>query len=134
MSYATVQDVLDRYDNDLVAQLTGDPKGDSVDETVLQVHLDDASSEIDDFLATRFLLPLAPVPPSLVSIAVDIALYRLQGLRPRGDVKDSEKRYEAALRRLEAVATRHKALAGSPTTSESVQVQSPRNRFDREGW
>jgi phage gp36-like protein len=131
MGYATVADVLARYDQDLVAQLTGDPKGQAVDETMLGVHLGDADSEIDDFLATRFELPLTDVPPSLVSIACDIAIFRLQGLRPRGDVKESRERYEAALKRLAKVADRRAALAGAPTTSNSVQVQRGRTVFNR---
>ena len=133
MAYATVQDVLARYDAELVGQLTGSPRGDTVNEDSLNIHLEDASDEIDDYLATRVQLPLDPdsIPPSLVSITCDLAIYRLQGLRPLGDIKESDKRHQAALKRLEAFAARTKALAGTPATSQSVKGERQRTVFTR---
>ena len=102
-----------------------------MNEDVLEVHLEDSSCEMDDFLGTRLTLPLTEVPPSLVSICVDLAIYRLQGLRPLGDIKDVEVRHKAAIKRLEAFAARTKALAGTPPAPPSVQGQYQRTRFNR---
>lgn len=95
MSYATAQDLHDRYPTKLLARLTGDVKGETVDDDRLTTALDDASSEVDTFLQDRYTLPLATVPKVLVRVVCDIAVYRLEAMMPQQDVKDVHERYQA---------------------------------------
>lgn len=128
-SYATVEDVLARYEVKLVAMLTGSPRGDTLDQKRLQTALNDAAQEIDDYLSTRYTLPLTETPPSLVSICTDIAIYRLHSLRPAANVDDVLARYRAAIKRLEKLASRKENLAGAPF-SPSVRTSTPPRRFE----
>ena len=79
MSYATPQDIINRYPNRDLVQLTNeDPTVTTINTTVLQQALDDASAEIDGYFDGRFVLPLTDVPEILNRLACDVAIYRLQ--------------------------------------------------------
>jgi phage gp36-like protein len=106
MSYATPQDMINRYPNRDLVQLTNeDPTVTTVNTTVLQQSLDDASAEIDGYLAARFTLPLTDVPEVLNRLACDVAMYRLQALRPIHDLADARVRYDDAIAMLTRVAS-----------------------------
>ena len=122
--YATGSDLLARYPEDFVGQLTGSPRGTTVDMGRLQVALDDAHAEVNDYLAARFPLPLETIPPSLVVIVCDIAIYRLQVLRPTGDMEQAHQRYKDAVRRLDHVAKRQTVLAAAPPSLPSVSIRT----------
>jgi phage gp36-like protein len=105
VSYASASDIIARYPNRDLVQLTNeDPTQTSVNTAVLQQALDDGSAEIDGYLEGRFALPLSDPPAVLNRIACDIAMYRLQSLRPLHDVEDARKRYEDAVTLLVRVA------------------------------
>jgi len=105
MSYATPNDLIARYPNrDLVQLSNEDPAQTAVNEAVLQQALNDASAEIDGYLEGRFALPLGDPPAVLARIACDIAIYRLQSLRPLHDLADARTRYEDAAELLVRVA------------------------------
>jgi phage gp36-like protein len=105
MSYATPQDIINRYPNRDLVQLTNeDPTITTVNTAVLQQALDDASVEIDGYLGGRFILPLTDVPVVLDRLSCDIAIYRLQALRPIHDLADARKRYDDAIVMLTKVA------------------------------
>ena len=76
----------------------------TVNSATLQQALSDASAEIDGYLKSRFALPLSDPPAVLQRLACDIAMYRLQSLRPLHDVADARKRYEDAVELLVRVA------------------------------
>lgn len=98
--YATAEELTAAAPEHLVAHLTGT---ESPDETAITRALDDASSEIDGYIGSRYTLPLPTVPDVLRRICVDIALYRLMNLRALGDLEDARKRYEDAIRFLKDV-------------------------------
>ncbi|WP_029009391.1 gp436 family protein [Azospirillum halopraeferens] len=103
MSYATLQDLIDRYGSDELVQLTDRaevPTG-AIDEAVVERALDDARRLIDGYAGARYRLPLAPVPDLVRRIACDLARYFLHSNAPTELVKDSHKE---ALRLLEKVA------------------------------
>ena len=81
MPYATIVDLQDRLGEARLVQLTdrADPPLGVVDVVVAQKALDDADAEIDGYLAGRYVLPLATVPPVLRVHAITIASYRLLG-------------------------------------------------------
>lgn len=93
-----------------------DATGQVFNESVAQVALNDASDEIDTYLGQRYVLPLINTQstndavivephPVLVRIACDIAVYRLQTLRPADDIKDARQRYDDAIKLLKGFAT-----------------------------
>ena len=105
MAYASANDIIARYPNRDLVQLTNeDPTQTTVNTAALQQALDDGSAEIDGYLEGRFALPLSDPPAVLNRIACDIAMYRLQSLRPLHDVEDARKRYEDAVTLLVRVA------------------------------
>lgn len=94
-----------RYPNRDLVQLTNeDPTQTTINTTVLTQALSDASAEIDGYLESKFALPLGDPPAMLNRLACDIAMYRLQSLRPLHDLADARKRYEDAVELLVRVA------------------------------
>ena len=105
MVYAQPSDMIARYSNRDLVQLTNeDPTQTAVNQDVLAQALADASAEIDGYLESRFTLPLNDAPAVLTRLACDIAMYRMQALRPLHDLAEARKRYEDALAMLVRVA------------------------------
>jgi phage gp36-like protein len=101
MPYATQADLEARFGVDELIQLT-DRAGTGVpDAAIVARALSDAAAEIDSYLASRYALPLSPVPAVLARIACDIARYRLWEDRASDEVR---RRYEDARRLLESIA------------------------------
>ncbi len=121
MSYATAQDVINRYPNRDLVQLTNeDPTATTVNTAPITQALGDASAEIDGYIEGRFTLPLTDPPAILTRLATDIAMYRMQTLRPLHDLEDARKRYE------DAVAMLAKVAAGELTLGLAADGQEPR--------
>lgn len=76
MAYATVEDMVARFSELEVIQLTDRNQDGLIDEDVAAVALADATAEIDAYLG-RFKRPFADVPPILKRLCCDIARYRL---------------------------------------------------------
>lgn len=138
MTYATADDMIARYPNRDLVQLTNeDPTATTINSSALQQALDDASAEIDGYLEGRFALPLAEPPAVLNRLACDIAMYRLQSLRPLHDLADARKRYEDAIGFLLEAAKGVVTLGLSSTDQEPASapgatvVEGPRRVFDR---
>jgi phage gp36-like protein len=98
MSYATRQDMFDRYDRDELVQLTdrGDPPIGDLDPNVMDAALADAEAEINGYIASRYTTPIAaPVPRILMLTTCAIARYRLwkdrASERVRQDYQDAVK-------------------------------------------
>lgn len=76
MAYATVEDMVARFSELEVIQLTDHNQDGLIDEDVAAVALADATAEIDAYLG-RFKRPFTDVPPILKRLCCDIARYRL---------------------------------------------------------
>ncbi len=76
-AYASTQDMIDRFGQTELLELTDRERSGLIDQTVLQRALDDAGDELDTYVGNRYTLPLAQVPPVLVRLACDVARYRL---------------------------------------------------------
>ncbi|WP_301673101.1 gp436 family protein [Neisseria blantyrii] len=76
MAYATVEDMVARFGELEVLQLTDRNNEGLIDRAVAQTALVDATAEIDAYLG-RFRRPFEDVPPILVRLCCDIARYRL---------------------------------------------------------
>jgi phage gp36-like protein len=130
MSYATPQDMQNRYPARDLIQLT-DPAGKVLNATLLQQYLTDASTEIDSYIESRFALPFTDPPAILNQVCSDIAWYRLQVSRPLRDCKDAKERYDSRVKWLEKVRDGVITLGLTLTQKEptiatpTVLVQSP---------
>jgi phage gp36-like protein len=101
MPYAAQADLEARFGADELTQLTDRVGAGVPDAGIVARALADADAEIDGYLASRYALPLATVPPVLARIACDIARYRLWEDRASEEVR---LRYEDARRTLESIA------------------------------
>lgn len=100
--YATAQDLQERFPATDLKQLT-DIHGEVIDSARLDTALRDASAEIDGYLQARYPLPLPVVPAHLVTLACNIAMYRLQAGRNIEKEDDVRTRYSDAVKYLERV-------------------------------
>lgn len=135
MEYATQQDMVDRFGSDELINLTDRQHTGAIDSEVVSQALLDANSEIDAYLASRYELPLASAPQSLVRIACDIARYRLYDEQATETVSD---RYKAAVRFLDAVAKGSVRFGPSnngqqPQSSGEATINSSGRVFGRDG-
>jgi phage gp36-like protein len=103
MAYATQADMITRYGEPLLVQLTdiGNPMTGALVPAVLQAKLDDAAALIDGYLVGRYTLPLEVAPAILKVHACVLAMYMLLG----GKVsEEAAVEYKAALDYLKQVA------------------------------
>ncbi len=132
MTYATQQDMTDRFGAVELAQLTDRSAGVVIDTTVLARALSDADAEIDGYLATRYTLPLASTPAVLVRLAADIARHSLYGTSVTTAVRD---RYLDAVSLLKRISSGDVQLAGAALvpvvggTGNAVAARTPERVF-----
>lgn len=120
MPYCTKQNLIDRFGEEELIQLTDRENLGAIDDSVLDAALADADEEIDGKLAVRYRLPLATVPPRLVRMACDIARHSLYADNPTATVVD---RYNSALDYLRAVAAgKEQLLNQGGATAETAGV------------
>lgn len=138
--YATAVDIVDRYGKFLLVQLAEIDEaancalGECDTTKVLQASAD-TRAEIDTYLAGRYVLPLAVVPPVLKRLAVDIMVYRL-GSTADVATEEQRKRYDDALRLLLQISKGQVSLGlplhQTPTSSNGVVfVKGPARKFGR---
>jgi phage gp36-like protein len=77
MSYATAQNLIDRFGADELTQLADRANTGTWDPAVVTATLLDTDAEIDAALASRYPLPLATTPLILTGIACDLTRWRL---------------------------------------------------------
>lgn len=96
MTYCTQQDLVERFGNEELLQLTDRNNTHAIDATVVARALADADSEINGYvLAAGYTLPLVNVPEIIRAYACDIARYRLYDDHA---VEQVQKRYEDAIK------------------------------------
>lgn len=92
-----------------------------VDTVAVEQAILDASTEIDTYLAARYALPLPSVPPVLVRVAAEIAIYQLFNARRMGATDDVRTRYTDVRALLEKLADGKLSL-GLPAPPAPVSV------------
>lgn len=138
MAYATQQDLIDRFGEEDLIQLTDrvNLPASTIDADVVTAAISDAEALADSYLAKRYQLPLDPVPGVLTKTIADIARYFLHGRRT--DKDDPVTRdYGQALAWLKDVArglVELDAAGNAPDQSGDgqVQVSAPTRIFSRE--
>lgn len=121
MGHCVVQDLVDRFGAAEMAQLTDREHGTTLDNAVAQRAIDDASSEMDSYLASRYRLPLPVDPPVLKVVCADIARYRLYEDKATEEVT---KRADDARAWLKDVAKGYAHLDLGPTEAPAAQPGS----------
>ena len=102
MSYCAAQDLIDRYGEEELIQLTDRMGEGTYDAEVVAQAIADSDADIDAYLAARYTTPLSPIPSILVRIGCDLARYYLW----KDQASDAVRmRYEDARRLLERIAT-----------------------------
>lgn len=133
-SYASQQDIVDRYGEDILS-VAADRDGDGQpDNAVVTQALEDASHEIDSYVGARYDLPLPSKPALLQRICIDIALYRMSS---EADVATEERRtrYQDAVKLLRGIAKGEMTLGlpnPEPPTVHAVRTQGTQRLFNRD--
>jgi phage gp36-like protein len=124
MSYATKQDMIDRFKELELIQLTNEVVEPEtvIDDTVLDRALADADAEIDLYLVGRYSLPLASVPAMLKNLACDIARYKLYDDRTTDQVT---KRYDDGVKLLRLVSKGEVSLGPTGATPAPREIGGP---------
>ncbi|RJX20295.1 MAG: DUF1320 domain-containing protein [Desulfobulbus sp.] len=105
MSYATITDIRQWIDEDVLIQLTDDADAGTTDADVVATALAAASVEIDGYLGGRYALPLASPPAVLTKLAVDIGGWLLHVRRDVAAPAHWQARHDNAIKFLEKIAT-----------------------------
>lgn len=108
MSYTSKAEMIERFGEREIVQLTDRDRAGDVDDALLERAIADAAAEAETYIAARYTLPLPNVPPALGRVVADIARYRLYDDQSPEEVRD---RYRDAVRWLERVARGEVTLA-----------------------
>lgn len=133
MTYCTSQNLIDRFGESELIQLTDRDNLGVIDAGVLAQAIADADAEINGYLAA-YPLPLAIVPANLTRIACDIARYHLYDDQL---VEPVAARYTSAIKYLEKIAAGKIQLGPDSTgtvdvkTGDDVTFQSADSVFGR---
>lgn len=103
--YCSIDDIKKRIPETVLAQITDDVDGITVDENTVNKAISDAQSLIDSHLRGRYTsLPLSPTPTIINSVAVDICIYDLHSRRITDELPEAIKdRYKNAVKVLENI-------------------------------
>lgn len=100
-AYAALSDLLERYEERELVQLTDDAGAGTIDQARVDRALTAATATIEGYLAGTYQLPLSRVPDNLIDICCEIARFKLWRTTPPDNV---EKGNSAALKTLEQIA------------------------------
>lgn len=133
MAYASQQDLVDRFGEQELIQLTDRENTGAIVSHVVDRALGDADAEINSYVVARYKLPLPETPAVLVRLACDIARYQLSGDRVQESVRQ---RYEDAVKFLKSLSRGEAdlgvAVGETPAPADaSVRVVAPPRVFDR---
>ena len=123
--YCTKDDITSkRIPERTLIQLTDDAGTGSVDEAMLSEVLAEVSDTVDGYIRGAVTLPLAPVPPLVRSLALDLATYRLYARRVTGELPEKIKdMHDAAIKRLKDI------QAGKLQLADTAIQKKGRARF-----
>jgi phage gp36-like protein len=140
MTYCTKQDLIDRFSERELIQLTDrtNVPASVIDDTVVGRAIGDAESLADGYMGKVYTLPLATTPPVLTKLVADVARFYLHG---EGVEKDSPVRIafndavsflvnvsRGLVQLTDATSGDTPAAAGGG----QVQVQAPEKTFSRD--
>jgi phage gp36-like protein len=123
MAYADRLDFVDAFGERETLMLTNldNPNATAINPVPLNKALDDATAEINTYVASRYIVPLASTPTVVNRYCLDIARYMLDRIRSREDVR---LRYEDALKWLGMLAS-GKVSIGADLLGASISQTAP---------
>lgn len=77
MSYATQQNLIDKFGEREILQLSDRAGTGAIDSGVVAAALAAADAQVDSYIGKRHRLPLAETPPRITDVAADIAYFKL---------------------------------------------------------
>jgi phage gp36-like protein len=122
VTYATQADLVSRFGETELAQLTDRASGAAIDAAVVTRALQAADNKINGYLAARYSLPLATVPELLKDLAGDIARHQLYEDRVTDIV---QKRYDDAIEMLKDISTGKASLGLDSEGDEEPSTGGP---------
>ena len=132
MAYCTQQDLIDRFGEDEIIQLTDRADVGAVDATVVGLALADGFELINGYVGKVYNLPLALTPDLLVKLNADIARFYLYKDDPLETVRDA---YKDAVKTLTDIAGGRVVLdvgGVEPSSNVStVMISGPDRIFTR---
>lgn len=121
MPYATQQDMIDAQGEDLIVTISDRDNNGAIDTAAVTKALAAASSEIDSYLANRYVVPVASPSAMLANVCIDIAIYRLAA-RAAALTEEMRLRYTDAIAWLKEVAKGNVEVIGAtPPGSETTE-------------
>ena len=102
MAYCTKADILEQMEQDVLIQLTDDDDAGVVDDDKVTRAIANADAEIDSYCGTKYTVPFTTVPPIILTVSVDIAIYNLYARR-RGAPETIKERYDDRIAFLEKI-------------------------------
>ncbi|MCY0966133.1 gp436 family protein [Parathalassolituus penaei] len=126
MAYATATDLVSRFGELELLQLTDTDNSGQLGNSQIDSALADASDEIDSYLAGRYALPLATIPTLLVAVCADVSRYYLYGAAVPELVRE---RYQERIKFLVRVASGTASLpipeaANTSTDADGIEISS----------
>lgn len=134
MGYAAKQDMIDRFGEDELIQLTDRNNAGVIDDAVLNGALADADAQIDPYLASRYSLPLAGTPVVIKRVACNLARYFLYDDAATEQV---QKAFDQGISFLKSISKGEVSLGlddggAAPTTADNAEMQSGGRIFSRD--
>ena len=141
--YATAVAMQRKFGERELIQLTDteQPYQNVINMEKLNAAMQEANSEIDAYVGSRYALPLHIIPPFLVEIGCNLARY----YAVTGDLSENDpikNRYESSIKTLTKISKGELTLGSSPageskpvqTSSNNVQFAVGRRDFGNGGW
>ena len=141
--YATVEAMKRKFGESELIQLTETepPYLDAINVDNLNAVMQEANSEIDAYVGSRYPLPLQLIPPFLTEIGCNLARY----YAVTGDLSENDpikNRYESSIKTLTKISKGELTLGSSPageskpvqTSSNNVQFVVGRRDFGDRSW
>ena len=141
--YATVEGMKRKFGESELIQLTETepPYLDAINMDKLNAAMQEANSEIDAYVGSRYPLPVQLIPPFLTEIGCNLARY----YAVTGDLSENDpikNRYESSIKTLTKISKGELTLGSSPageskpvqTSSNNVQFAVGRRDFGYGGW
>lgn len=143
MSYVTVEAMRLKFGESELIQLTDNeaPYQQAINMDKLNAAMQEADSEIDAYIGSRYPLPLQVMPPFLVNIGCNLARFYAN----TGDLSENDPikaRYDASIKTLTKISKGELTLGGSPagesktvaTATNNVVFATGRRDFGGKGW
>jgi len=141
--YATVEAMKRKFGENELIQLTDNeaPYQHEINLDKLNAAIQEANSEIDAYVGSRYSLPLQVIPPFLVNIGCNLARF----YAVTGDISENDpikSRYDGSIKTLTKISKGELSLGGEPagaskpvhSSMNNVIFGAARRDFGNGGW